>query len=658
MTLQATLEKLPSLELRNFGNIFSNVTRDAKNRAVGGEKLTNAKFDIIDLFMRRSLLVSILCFPLVGAECSFVANREDFLQRQSRAVQSVYHRTLQAKLTPKTAIAASDAPRRNFIDSEIFRKLELSNVPAAELSNDAEFLRRISLDLTGRLPTPSEIRAFLGDSAPNKRDAAIDKLLDSAAFIDKWTMWFGDLLENCSFPALFDRREDGRNAYNSWIRKSVTEKKPIRQMAFDLVTATGNHYDAEAGATNFPITGKTSMGPAQDTYDNMLVKASTYFLGMAQYDCLLCHNGRGHLDQINLWGARRTRLEAQQMAAFFSRLNMPSKNVPTTDFYYFSYDVSDKTSGTYDLNTNSGNRPDRPPVGTLKNLTPVYRTGETATEDWRTSFGRRVWRDRMFARNFANRLWREMFGMGLVEPFDMLDPDRLDPANPPPEPWTLQASHPELFEKLTDSFIESDYSLRDFLRLLVQSNAYQMSSRYDAPWKPEYVTLFARHYPRRMMAEEIHDAIALATGVRGNYPVKNLKTPATLAMEFAEPGEPRTDGNVATFLNMFLRGNRDSQPRSQELSILQRLYIMIDQFVTNRLKVATAPGLQAVAKITDNTTLVDEIFLLFLSRSPSDSELETARGMLTAAKTTAERNAAIEDLAWVCVNKAEFLFSY
>ena len=124
-----------------------------------------------------------------------------------------------------------------------------------------------------------------------------------------------------------------RNAYNSWIRKSVAENKPIRQMAFDLVTATGNHYDADSGATNFPISGKTNMGPSQDTYDNMLVKASTYFLGMAQYDCLLCHNGRGHLDQINLWGARRTRLEAQQMAAFLSRLNLPSRNVPTTDFY-------------------------------------------------------------------------------------------------------------------------------------------------------------------------------------------------------------------------------------------------------------------------------------------------------------------------------------
>ena len=191
--------------------------------------------------MVRFLFTFSVCFPLIGAECSFIANREDFLQRQSKAAQSVYHRTLQAKLAPKASVAAADAPRRNFIDSEIFRKLEQSNVPAAELSNDAEFLRRISLDLTGRLPTPSEIRTFLGDSDPKKRDAVIDKLLGAQAFTDKWTMWFGDLLENCSFPALFDRREDGRNAYNSWIRKSVAENKPIRQMAFDLVTATGNH---------------------------------------------------------------------------------------------------------------------------------------------------------------------------------------------------------------------------------------------------------------------------------------------------------------------------------------------------------------------------------------------------------------------------------
>ncbi len=597
---------------------------------------------------------------LAAAECTFLPKPQDFLERQSRAGKSVYQRTMQFAFAARSTdrAPASELPPRNFIDEEIFQKLAQSKVPAARQIGDEDFLRRVSLDLTGRLPTPDEIREFLGSSSPTKRDDAVDRLLFSRAFTDRWTMWFGDLLENCSFPALFDRREDGRNAYYFWIKSAVNRNASIREMASTLITATGNHYDDVSGAANFPITGKTNMGPSQDTYDNMLVKASTMFLGMAQYDCVLCHNGRGHLDEINLWGKRTTRLEAQHMAAFFARLNMPSRNVPDADFYHFSYDVSDRTSGTYDLNTSTGNRPDRVPAGTVKNLTPEYRETAAAPQDgnWRAAFAANLTRDPMFARNFANRLWREMFGLGLVEPYDMLDPDRLDPSNPPPAPWALQATHPELLEKLAGFLTDTDFNFREFLRLLVFSNAYQMSSRYDGPWKVDYVPLFARHYPRRLMAEEIHDRIALATGVLGSYVIKNWAAPATLALQLPEPAEPRKDGNVANFLNFFLRGNRDSQPRTQDLTILQRLNIMNDPFVLNRLKVSASPGLQAIARIADNGGAVEELFLRFLARRPSDSERQSAMKYLETGQ--ADRNGLIEDLAWVAVNKAEFLFSY
>ena len=598
-----------------------------------------------------------------AAECTYRVDPGQFRNAGSRSTNAIYQRTLQAaKALPalKAEAPTSEATPRSFIDEEIFRKLASNNVAAARLTTDEEFLRRVSLDLTGRLPAPTDIRRFLADDSAAKRDALIDRLLASSAFTDRWTIWFGDLLENASYPAQFDRREEGVGAYQNWIRNAVGKGSPVREMAYSLVTASGNHFDAATGAANFPITGKTSMGPSQDTYDNMLVKSATMLLGMAQYDCLLCHNGRGHLDQINLWGAGRTRLEAQRMASFFARLNMPSRNVPTTDFYHFSFDVSDRTSGTYDLNTNNGNRPNRVPVGDVKSLTPVFRETDAVPSDanWRAAFANLVWRDRMFSRNFANRLWREMFGMGLAEPFDMLDPDRLDPKNPPPAPWSLQATHPELLEKLADSFADNDFDLRGFLRLLVQSNAYQMSSRYDAAWTIDSVPLFARHYPRRLMAEEIHDALTLATGIPGSYRVKNVTTPVTLAMQLPEPAEPRSDGNVASFLNSFLRGNRDSQPRTHDLSILQRLNIMNDGFVLNRLKVPASPTLQTIAKISDDSAVVEEVFLLFLARMPGDAERQNALTYLGKAQNAADRNGLIEDLAWVCVSKAEFLFSY
>ncbi len=614
--------------------------------------------------MFRTLASLVCCLPvlLTGADCTFLPKPQEFLERQSRAIKSVQQRTLQLAFAARSMdrAFADELTPRNFVDEEIFRKLAENKVAAARQTGDEDFLRRVSLDLTARLPTPDEIREFLDSASSTKRDDAIDRLLNSRAFTDRWTMWFGDLLENCSFPALFDRREDGRNAYYYFIRNAVGRNASMREMAFTLITATGNHYDDATGAANFPITGKTNMGPSQDTYDNMLVKTATMFLGMSQYDCLLCHNGRGHLDEINLWGKRSTRLEAQRMAAFFSRLNMPTRNVPDADFYHFSYDVSDRPSGTYDLNTATGNRPARAPVGTDKNLTPEYRETGAAPKDgnWRSAFANNMTRDPMFARNFANRLWREMFGLGLVEPYDMLDPDRLDPSNPPPAPWALQASHPELLEKLAAYLADGDYNLREFLHVLVSSNAYQMSSRYDGQWKLEYVPLFARHYPRRLMAEEIHDRITLATGVPGGYVIKNWAAPATLAIQLPEPAEPRKDGNVANFLNFFLRGNRDSQPRSQDLTILQRLNIMNDPFVLNRLKVSASPGLQAISKIADNGAAVEDLFLRFLARRPSENERLSAMKFLETGQNATDRNALIEDLAWVAVNKAEFLFSY
>lgn len=612
------------------------------------------------------LLGSVVAY---SAECSFRANPNAFLEREARAARQVYDRTQEwsdhevraaaarAKVAVKVA-PASELPPRSFIDEEIFGKLKERNVPSAAMSTDEEFVRRITLDLTGKLPTPAEIRAFVASDKPNKRDELIDALVGSPAFVDKWTMWWGDLLENCNFPALFDRRDDGRNAYYSYIKSFVKNDSSLRDVVQELISATGNHYDAHTGAANFPISAKTNMGPAQDTYDNGLVKATTYFLGMSQLDCLLCHNGRGRLEEVNLWGSRRTRLEAQRMAAFFARLNMPLRNVPSNNFYYFSYDVSDRATGTYDLNTTTGNRPSRTAIGTLRNLTPEYiGTGQTPKDGaWRAALGEFIYKDPMFAVNFVNRFWRELFGMGLVEPYDMLDPDRLDPDKPPAEPWTLQATHPVLLQKLAKEFRDSDFNVSYLLKLLVRSNAYQMSSRYEGKWTLEMVPLFARHYPRRLWSEEIHDILATGSGQFNTYAIKNMPS-VRLAMQFPDTDEPRGDGGTAAFLNFFLRGNRDSRQRTGDQTILQRLAIMNDNFVNLRTR-ATAPNLAAIFRIEDNRQVTEEVFLTFLGRLPSEAEAKTALQYLTAAKTPTERNNALEDLVWACVNKADFLFSY
>ncbi|MDQ6665713.1 MAG: DUF1549 and DUF1553 domain-containing protein [Acidobacteriota bacterium] len=611
--------------------------------------------------------------PVSGANCSFTANPDAFLSRESRVRREIWDRA--SKLNQRfgaavnnSAAAPQSIPQRNFIDAAIFGVLAKQGIPSAKLSGDEEFLRRITLDLTGRIPASSDIRAFAANTNANKRDTVIEGLLQSPEFVDKWTMWLGDLLQNTSASTNVNRNIGGRDAFHQYLRSAVAGGKSFRDLAWESVTATGNTYDGSVGQSNFVFGATTPMGPIQDTYDTMLSKTATAFLGIAYYDCLLCHNGHGHLDSINLWASAVTRLDAERMAAHFSRLSMP-RRTDVNDPVMGSWDVFDRPTGTYDLNTNFGNRPNRVPVGTTKSLMAEYRTGNApaAGGDWRAAFASQLVADPMFSRNLANRLWKAFFNLGLVDPVDTMDPARLDPKNPPLAPWVLQASNPELLERLSQEMVQRNFQLRDAIRAIVQSSAYQLSSRYSGDWKLEYVPLHARHYPRRMDAEEVHDAIATATGVLGTYQVNGVGSdPIAWAMQLPEPREPLSNGAVANFLNSFLRGNRDNQQRGQSGSILQQLNLMNDNFVLSRVKVAASPELMALSKMTDNNALLDEMFLTFLSRLPTGEERRKGNDYLNqpvpananAAAIAAARNAAIEDLAWVCINKLDFLYSY
>jgi hypothetical protein len=594
------------------------------------------------------------------ADCRFVANRDEFLGRQARDRRQIYERVRKLALVDHRTAAAAAASvsadkivQRNFIDQEIFGKLIQVNSPSAPIAADEEFLRRIYLDLTGRLPDPGDIRAFLADTSDTRRDTVIDRLLDSPEFTDRWTMWMGDLLQNTSklANAAINRNVPGRNMFHAYIHDAVSHDKPLRAIAIDVITGKGNNYDAQAGPANFPMGASTSMGPPQDTYDTMLVRTASTFLGMGNYDCLLCHVGRGHLDQINLWASRQTRAQAWGMAAFFSRLVFDPAQ-PANSFM-----VSDAPAGAYDLNTDSGNRPPRTPVGTLASMYPTYRETLAPPEgdDWRGAFAASLVQDPMFARNLANRLWKQMFGLPLADPVDGLDPARLDPANPPPDPWDFQATHPALLEKLAAELARQDFRLRPFLRTIVQSSAYQLSSRVAGDWSEGSVPLFGRHYARRMEGEEVHDAIAKASGVLGSYTIQGWTDPVTWAMQLPEPVEPASNAAVSNFMNTFLRGNRDTLDRSQSGSIQQELALMNDNFAIGRVKMAKSPKLQAIAQMKDGDA-VEELFLTFLSRRPSDAE--KAAGVAVLAQAAGARDSALEDLAWACINKVEFLYSY
>ena len=602
-----------------------------------------------------------------GANCSFTAQPDKFLSAQSRVRNDIVSRLnrLGPSLKARTAAATvpvSKIPHRNFIDDMIFGQISAAGIPSAALTTDEEFLRRITLDLTGRIPSSDDIRSFEADTTPNKRDLKIEQLLFSPEYVDKWAMWLGDLVGNVSAASNVSVGNGGRDAMYNYLRESVADNIPFRDIAIALINGLGDTSDpVSGGGATFIYRMTTPMGPVQDAFDTSFAKTADIFLGITYYDCLLCHNGSGHLDAINLWGSQITRSQAQEMAAFFSRLNF---NMPrsSTDIYnglYNSWRVLENGTGSYNLNTNYGNRPNRVPLGSVKAFTPVYRNGAApaAGDVWRDFYSHQVVTDQMFAFNFANRMWKAFFNLGQVDPVDTLDPARLDPTNPPASGWNLQAANPQLFARLAMEAIYQNFKFRDFMRVLVQSSAYQLSSRYDNSWNINDIPLFARHYPRRLDAEEVHDAIAKATGVLGNYTVNGPQAPLIQwAMQLPDPLAPA--GGGANLLNVFLRGNRDTVQRSSEASIQQRLTIMNDSFVTSRVKMAASPELQALAKITDTTALINEAFLTFLSRAPADDELAAAQQYFAAATTNTARNSAIEDLAWALINKIDFLYSY
>lgn len=594
-----------------------------------------------------------------GVNCSFKSEPDRVLAAASRARQTVYA-NLQ-RMRPRAAgelsaasplVPAGDIPVKNFIDEAIFGRLVQRGVASAQISSDEEFLRRIYLDLTGRIPTAATVREFTASKEANKRDVLIDQLLYTPEFTDRWVLWLGDLMGNASVNAYFNLQAQGRNAFYHWMWKSLDNGMSIKDMVWNVITAKGNNF--EVGPANYVLRNSTPGGPAQDTYDTAAVRATRDFLGMGHYDCIMCHNGRAHLEAVSLWGKSATRQGAHQMAAFFSRQRNVAITADRTDPNINARNVSDVMTGQYDLNTTFGNRPNRTPYGSARNVTPEYRTGGTPkSADWRGEFAEFLINDPMFSVNFSNRIWKQLFNLALAEPIDQLDPLRLDPDNAPPAPWTFQSAHPELLQRLAQELRNRDFNLREFVRVLVTSNAYQLSSRWDGNYSVEHLGLFGRHYPRRMEGEEIHDAIVRATGMLPSYTVPGFDAPVQWALRLPEPTLPG-----GSWMNNFLRGNRNTTDRMQSASIQQQLSLMNDTFITGRTKVGASPQLRAIAAKSAPGEIIEDLWLTFLSRRPSPAESERATALLGRANTAALKNAAIEDLAWALVNKLDFIFSY
>jgi hypothetical protein len=552
---------------------------------------------------------------------------------------------------------SSSLPTVNFIDSDLFDAMKTAGVQPTTLSTDAEFLRRISLDLTGQIPDSATVVAFVNDKTPDKRARKIDELLASDAFVDRWTMWFGDLVQNVTVSNNVREFYPGRDAYYAFIKDAWKSGMPYDQLVRTVISGKGDSYTA--GNANFVVRQLQNNGPIQDTYDNLAAQSGERFLGMPLL-CLSCHNGIGHLELVNQYLRTKNRSDFWGMASFFSRSHVqPQKytdpNNPTANLT--KYIVSDTATGTYQLNTTSGNKTPRQPLPNgATSVTPTYMfTGEAprAGEAYRDAYGRMLTADRQFARATVNYLWREMFGIAIVEPPNAFDLARLDP-NKLPAGQTLQPTNPKLLEDLTDSFIASGYNVRTFLRTIATSSSYQLSSYYaPTAWNEAWTTLFPRHYPHRIQAEMMLDAVIKATNVPVSMNVTGLGA-VTKAMQLPDTVEPGTRNQFGSFLDSFGRGNRDDTPRSSDSSISQALSLLNNTLVTTRVKRATTNSTvsKVLASTTDPGSITDQIYLATLSRYPTQTERALAINYLNSGNV----NQHAEDLQYALINQLEFLF--
>lgn len=352
----------------------------------------------------------------------------------------------------------SDEPRGGLIDEEILRVLGELHLPVSPQASDAAYLRRVSLDLTGRLPTPATVEAYLADEAPEKRVRLVDDLLASEAFADYWTLRLARLLRLHSLP----HETESAEAYAGWLRDQLARGAALDSMARQLIMATGDSH--VVGPANFSRMAPDARGQAE--------LVGQFFLG-ARLGCANCHN-----HPLDKW----TQADYHGLAAVFARLERGR-----------IVQVGRRGSVT-------NPRTQEPATPRIPGVRDLEGAGDerAVLADWLTAS-----ENGYFARATVNRLWAAMFGRGLVEPTD-----DLRDTNP--------ATHPELLERLARDFSEHDYDVRHTLKRIALSRAYGRSGAATADNAMD--RRFYSHAWRRPLGPEVlADALADVTGVADEF---------------------------------------------------------------------------------------------------------------------------------------------
>ena len=492
-------------------------------------------------------------------------------------------------------VDAAGFAEQNFVDREVWRELRRMRVPPSPLSDDAEFLRRAHVDLTGRLPSADEVRTFLAEpSTPARRARVINELLKRPEFTDLWTLRLSDLL-------LIDSKRLGEapaRAYRDWVHEQVARNVPLDRLVRELLTARGDVTTSPSA--NFHRT-------AQDPRD-MGEYVSSALLGV-QIACARCH-----AHPFASW----TQDDFYGFAAFFARIRQEGSRVVDGDRGEVRHprtgsDVAPRPLGAESFNVAAGDRP----------------RGASLAE-WITSP-----HNPYFAKAVVNRVWRHLMGRGIVEPVD-----DLRATNPP--------SNPALLDALAADFVAGGFDLRRLIRTIAESLTYQLSSR-PSQENREDDRLFSHARLKPLPPQVLADAIADATGVSDAYPGY---APGTRAVQLVDSRTP------SFALDVLGRCTRETacemQPRGGGVS--QALHLMNGTTINDKLRDGVADRLTREG--ATDVAVVEELYLRTLSRFPSSGERDFGVRQLTASANAAEKRLLVQDLLWALLNSREFAYNH
>ena len=507
----------------------------------------------------------------------------------------------------KTAITATPGTLDHLLQTQWSRL----GITPSERIDDSTWIRRVSLDICGTLPTSEEVRKFLSDKRDDRRACYVDSLLNRPEYASYFTMKWADILQNRGRGYSTRQQRAGTSLFAAWIRDSIDSNKPYDQFAGEILTATGSQNE------NPPTVWYRSIRSQQDYVESI----SQAFLGV-RLQCAQCHHHPAE---------RWSQADYYGLAAVFARVGRKSgfadAEVPTNEVIFL------KNKGTVLHPRTKAVMSPRPLGGPDFELSR-YQDPRHAFARWLTSQN-----NPFFARTMVNRMWGHFMGRGIIHPID-----DARSTNPP--------SNPELLDKLAKDFIANGFDWKQLIRDITSTQAYQVSAKPNEA-NEEDVQNFARFYARRMPAEVLLDAISqvleaptIFPGGPGTFPK------GTRAIELP-------DENVGSnFLDVFGRPARTSACECERIdapSLAQALQLVSSNEVQQKLTAKDGFIDKLMASKTTSDKAVEEIFLRVFARQPRAKERETALDFIQSEEDKAE---AYRSVLWALLATNEFLFNH